>query len=171
MSISRKTYVLAASTAAAGLIMLPTFHRSKLRLVWNVSASIPIGLYRIEPGSTLRTGELAAMRPSAELARFMDRRHYVEAGAVLLKPVAATGGATICRHKLLVSIDGSRHAVALRADRFGRPLPSWSGCRRLRHDELFLLAGAKQDSFDGRYFGPVKRSAIVGRATPIWAGG
>jgi type IV secretory pathway protease TraF len=35
-------------------------------------------------------------------------------------------------------------------------------------DELFLLMEGVPGSFDGRYFGPVNRSAIIGRLVPLW---
>jgi type IV secretory pathway protease TraF len=98
----------------------------------------------------------------------MDKRHYVERGALLIKPVAARAGARVCRRGLVVAIDGRRVATALRADRLGRRLPTWSGCRTLTRGELFLIAPARPDSFDSRYFGRVPVSAIVGRAVPVW---
>jgi type IV secretory pathway protease TraF len=67
-----------------------------------------------------------------------------------------------------VTIDGRDVAAALRHDRFGRPLPSWSGCRRLGTEELFLIAPNSAASFDSRYFGPVTRAQVIGRALPVW---
>jgi type IV secretory pathway protease TraF len=98
----------------------------------------------------------------------MGIRRYVESGALLLKPIAATHGAKVCRHGLTVTIDGALAARALRKDRLGRALPGWSGCWLILSDEVFLIAPARRDSFDSRYFGAISRSAIVGRAQPLW---
>ncbi len=98
----------------------------------------------------------------------MAARRYVEAGALLLKPIAAGVGARVCRLKHVVTIDGVPAAVALKSDRLRRTLPRWSGCLVLRSDQLFLLATDRHDSFDSRYFGPVLRSDVVGRAVPVW---
>ena len=49
----------------------------------------------------------------------------------------------------------------------GRPLPAWRGCRTLRRGDIFLLNPSAPDSFDGRYFGALPASALLGRATPI----
>lgn len=159
---------LTCSAAALALLLLPVAHRPQLRLVWNVSASVPLGLYRIEPGKDPRVGDLVALRPSPDLGRFLAERHYVEVNALLIKPVAAVSGATVCRSGARVMVDGRPVASALPRDRFGRPLPTWSGCRRLAADQLFLIASYRRDSFDSRYFGVVDRQGIVGRARPLW---
>jgi conjugative transfer signal peptidase TraF len=137
-------------------------------LVWNASASVPVGLYRIAPASTVRPGMIAVARPAPHLARLMTTRGYLGSGALLLKPVAAAAGQTICRAGFTITIDGQPVATALRADRIGRPLPAWSGCRVLPPDTVFLLARDVAASFDGRYFGPVATARIVGRAMPVW---
>lgn len=85
-----------------------------------------------------------------------------------MKPLAAKAGATVCRLDMRVTIDGRYVATALPRDHFRRPLPHWSGCLRLSPDQLFLIAPATAASFDSRYFGPVDRRRIVGRALPLW---
>lgn len=160
--------LLAIGGGALALLLLPAVHHSRLRLIWNASASVPLGLYRVQPGVTPRIGDLVALRPSPALGRFMAERHYVEANVLLIKPVVASSGATVCREQTRVTVDAQTVAAALSRDRIGRPLPTWSGCRRLRAHQLFLIAPMRPDSFDSRYFGPVDRSDVVGRAIPLW---
>lgn len=160
--------VLAGAGAALAALVLPALHRPQLRLVWNASASVPLGLYGIELNATPRVGDLVAVRPSPALTRFMAERRYVEANALLVKPVAALAGTTFCRTKMRVTLDGRAVATALPRDRFDRPLPRWSGCRRLARNELVLIAPALGVSFDSRYFGPVDRAQVIGRAIPLW---
>src|SRR3546814_11601772 len=114
----------------------------------------------------MRVGDLALVRPTPALEAFMADRHYVERHVPLLKPVAAVAGATVCRAGLHVTIDGHAAVSALSRDRFGRPLPAWSGCRRLAAPELFLLAPANLASFDSRYFGQMTHDQLIGRAFP-----
>ena len=57
---------------------------------------------------------------------------------------------------------------ALDRDRSGRSLPIWRGCRIVADDEVFLMNWQSENSFDGRYFGPLPASTIVGRAIPLW---
>lgn len=147
-------------TLVAAILPLPKL------LLWNASASAPIGLYRINPFARPAVGDMVAVAPPPALARFMAERHYLPVGVPLLKHVAAHPGALICRRDAAVTIDGRTVAVARASDSHGRPLPVWRGCRVLRADELFLL-NAALDSLDGRYFGPVPASGLIGRATPI----
>lgn len=164
----RRRRLFVVTGVALCALLLPVVHAPHLRLVWNASASLPIGFYRIEPGADMRVGDLALVRPMPALEAFMAERHYVERHVPLLKPVAALAGATVCRMGLRVSIDGRAAVSALPHDRFGRPLPAWSGCRRLTANELFLIAPANPASFDSRYFGPVTRDQMIGRAFPVW---
>jgi conjugative transfer signal peptidase TraF len=85
-----------------------------------------------------------------------------------VKRIAATNGDVVCAVDRTIVIDGVAVATRLAADSSGRPLPFWRGCRRLRSGEFFLLMRHVPDSFDSRYFGAVKRSAIIGRLMPLW---
>lgn len=163
----RRAPLLLVGGAVAALL-LPALHAMPLRLVWNASASVPVGLYRIEPSANIGVGDLVLVRPSPALERLMAERRYVERGVPLLKPVAAVAGATVCRTGHSVIIDDLAAALALPNDQLGRPLPRWSGCRRLRSGEFFLIAPASAASFDSRYFGPVTRAQIIGRAKLVW---
>jgi conjugative transfer signal peptidase TraF len=85
-----------------------------------------------------------------------------------VKRVVALKGDRVCAVKRVVSIDGYVAAKQLKADREGRPLPEWNGCRTLGSGEVFLLMESVPDSFDSRYFGPVPISSIIGKLTPLW---
>lgn len=61
-----------------------------------------------------------------------------------------------------------RLGEALDRDRRGRPLPIWQGCRLVANGELFLMNWQVRDSLDGRYFGPLPATAVIGRATPLY---
>ena len=70
----------------------------------------------------------------------------------------------MCRNEGLITIDGMTMGIALTRDRHDRALPIWQGCRLIAQDEVFLMNPGEPASFDGRYFGPVPRTTIVGRA-------
>ena len=50
----------------------------------------------------------------------------------------------------------------------GRPLPKWQGCRVVGDGDLFLMNWQSDDSLDGRYFGFLPASSVIGRAMPVW---
>ena len=56
---------------------------------------------------------------------------------------------------------------ALDHDTRGRALPASQGCHVVADDEVFLMNWQSGDSFDGRYFGPLPASTIVGWADPL----
>lgn len=158
---------------AGGLSLLVASSISHQRpvLLWNASASVPVGLYRTQPPRGIRLGDLVIVRPPARLAMFLDRGGYLPAGVPLLKHVAALPGQRVCRAGSTVSIDGRSVARALKKDRRGRPLPVWSGCFVLDRRSMFLLNSNRPDSLDGRYFGALASSTVVARAIPIWTEG
>jgi conjugative transfer signal peptidase TraF len=166
----RRRYVvataIAASAFAVSFVAVAVVHPQP-RLVWNASASAPIGLYRIQPDRDPPIGALIAAMPPAELADWLARRGYLPAGLPLLKHVAAKAGQRICRHGAVVSIDARPVVIARVRDGRGRPLPVWRGCHTLQAGEVLLLNPAVPDSLDGRYFGPLPASAVIGRALPL----
>lgn len=138
------------------------------RFIWNASASVPIGFYAIHPAGTLHVTELVVVRPPAPLASFLDQRRYLPKGVPMLKRVLALPGQTVCRNGRTITVDGIAMGEALDGDRRGRPLPIWQGCRHIADGEVFLMNWQSDDSLDGRYFGPLPASTIVGRADPLW---
>lgn len=137
------------------------------RLLWNASASAPIGLYRIDTGARPVAGDLVAIEPPAALGDWFAQRGYLPRGVPLLKRVAGVPGQRICRSGVFVTIDGHGAARAVARDRLGRPLPIWLGCRIIRRGEFFLL-NAAPDSLDGRYFGAIPATGLIGVAQPLW---
>lgn len=161
-----RTAIFAASVVAATLATL-TVPVSRYA-VWNASASVPTGLYLIRGKASLHVGERVAILPPPELRRLLSERGYLPVGVPLLKSIAAVSGQRVCRFAHGITIDGELVGVARSFDRRGRPLPAWSGCRRIKSGELFVMNPAALDSFDGRYFGVLLMTDVIGRATPIW---
>ena len=168
--MTRRFYLRATALAAAAFVL--SFAAVALtdplpRVIWNASASAPLGLYRIRPDSDPPVGALVAVAPPERLGRWMAERGYLGRDVPLLKHVAARPGQIVCRIDAVVSVDGRPVVVALQHDGMGRPLPVWQGCRTLRAGELLMLNPDHADSMDGRYFGPLPASTVLGRAVPI----
>ena len=137
-------------------------------LIWNASASVPIGLYAIHTVSALRVGDLVVVKPPEPLASFLADRGYLPRGVPLVKHVAALPGQFVCRNGLTVSVDAVTVGEARERDSRGRPLPVWQGCRVIAVGEVFLMNARSANSLDGRYFGPLPAASIIGRAASLW---
>lgn len=165
--MSRRT-VIAMMLAGAGLILVPAISDHRPELIWNASASVPIGLYRVTEPTDIAVGDLVAVMPPERLSVFLEERDYLARGVPLLKRVLALPGATVCRNGSTIVAYDHAYGEALDRDRAGRPLPVWQGCRTLRDGEVFLMNWDAPDSMDGRYFGPLPSTTIVARVTPVW---
>lgn len=150
------------------LIAVPVWSRPDIRFIWNASASVPIGLYRMVPAPRIDVTDLAVVMPPDELAAFLDERSYLPRGLPLIKRVLALGGTEVCRRGNAIIAYGASYGQARDRDTRGRTLPAWQGCRTLRNGEAFFMNWESPDSFDSRYFGPLPLSTVVGRAIPIW---
>lgn len=155
-----------AAGLSTGLLIAMAWHPPRAVLIWNASASAPLGLYRIVPIDRAMPGDLVAITPPQALAAFLAERRYLPQGVPMLKHVAAADGAHLCRKGRRVTVDGKRVALARKSDSRGRPLPVWHGCLRVKPGELFLLNPAA-DSMDGRYFGVIPSAGLIGKAIPL----
>jgi conjugative transfer signal peptidase TraF len=163
---SAKT-AIATGIAALALLVSDLGGARPPLVIYNASASAPIGFYRVLPAPRLARGELILARPPQTVRSLAAERGYLPADVPLVKRVAALSGDTVCAAEGSVAINGTPAAVALAADGRGRPLPAWSGCRVLRADETFLLMAEVRDSFDSRYFGPVSTDSVIGKLVPL----
>ena len=159
-------WAVAASIVVCGASTSALFPPMPI-LIWNASASVPIGLYAVHPVGALQIDELLVVAPPQPLAAFLDERKYLPKGVPLLKHVAALPGQTVCRTGGTITVDGMAVGVALSRDHLNRTLPTWQGCRVIAASEVFLMNKRSAASLDGRYFGPLT-TRIIGRADPLW---
>ena len=167
-----------AGLSACGLAALAwaSFVHPLPRLTYNPSDSVAVGWYRVDPldhrtsspPHPLSVGSIVLVPLPAEAAALAAQRGYLPTRIPLLKRVGAVAPQEVCIADGKVHIDGVPSAAVLSADRWGRPLPSWQQCHRLRHGELFLLSVTNPASFDSRYFGPVSAASVIGVARPVW---
>lgn len=158
--------ILAIIAISATVLMSATLIELPKKLVYNGSSSSRIGFYWIDD-RPIGLGDFVLMHAPENVRELIETRQYLPPNVPLIKRVVGIGGDEICRHERNISVNGIGMGVAKSEDIFGRVLPVWQGCRTLTEEELFVL-NFHPDSFDGRYFGPVNRSLIIGRAT--WLG-
>ncbi len=137
-------------------------------LVWNGSASARPGLYGVAAPADVRAGETVVAWTAEPARRLAAERRYLPVNVPLVKRVRAAKGDDVCAVGESILINGRHAALRRRADRRGRPMPWWAGCRHLGEGEYFLLMD-HDDSFDGRYFGLTRENELVGRAVLLWA--
>lgn len=172
---------LAGWTNRAGLALLAlpltVLAAGPLGIRLNVSTSLPPGLYRVV-GAPIEVGRIVRFCPAdTPEAREARRRGYLSPGicegdySPLLKRVAAMAGDHVRFEVDGVYINGARYAHSTRhaADPLGRPLPVPGQKEVTLVGQAFLpLSDYTEASYDGRYFGPEDRGAILEVVAPLW---
>ncbi|MFT9222761.1 S26 family signal peptidase [Gluconobacter oxydans] len=162
----RRGWFFTTYFAVLGVGTSLAFHPAP-RWVWNETASVPVGLYRIQPTVPVRVGDIVALRLPEREATLLATRGYLPFGVPLLKPVAALAGQSVCRIGVHVTIDGKAAGDAKTVDHRGRKLPVWQGCQHLGPGQMFVMNAAVPTSLDGRYFGVLPMDTVIGRAVPV----
>lgn len=154
-----------ATLAIASTVLRP----ARPLLLWNASSSSPLGLYAVTSAGSVKVGDTVIAWAPPPARRLAAERHYLPANVPLVKRVAAARGDRVCAKRRTIFVNGRLAALRRARDASGRQMPWWSGCRRLRPGELFLLSRTAPDAFDGRYFGITRSSEIVGKARLLWS--
>lgn len=159
---------LLISAAAIAAIACPAFVEFPTTLIWNASPSAPLGLYRVRHVDHFAISDVVLVDPPAPLEKLIEERGYLPPDIQLLKRVVGLPGQIVCRLDRTITVDGVQIGAAMATDRLDRPMPAWHGCHAIAADEIFLMNRDVEDSLDGRYFGPIPISAIIGSAVPLW---
>jgi len=136
------------------------------KLAWGITPSLDKRLFLIDLGNlSIQRGDYVAFRTP-------DLRPYYPAGSLFCKRVVGVPGDTILRdgqNFLLCNGESGRCRwfEARRTDSQGRPAPQfWPQTERIP-EGCYFVVGTHPRSFDSRYWGYVRRKAIVGKAMPI----
>lgn len=159
---------LIMTIGAVAILAGPIVAKPSPIYIWNSSASVPVGLYRVRPASSRYVTELVAVQPPEPLATYLHLNGYLPTAIPMLKRVLALPRQSVCRSGSTITVDGIVMGKALERDSRGRPLPVWEGCDVVEDGKLFLMNWQAADSFDGRYFGMTPATAVVGRVRPVW---
>jgi conjugative transfer signal peptidase TraF len=136
------------------------------RVVWNLTPSVPVGLYLRRVGARVTVGSTVVLPVPARARSLVLERHYLPPGAVLLKRVVALPGDRVCLDGETYLVNGRALARVGRADSRGRSLPLYRFCGEVPRGRAFVATAAPL-SFDSRYFGPVDLSTLT-VVTPLW---
>ena len=165
----RARKVIAATAIGSCLVAFTALVKPTPCLVWNASASAPIGLYRVAAGTPAR-GDLVLARAPEFIADLAAHRGYLPRTVPLVKRVAALPREHVCAFNEAIITGGEIIARRFATDTLGRAMPWWNERRLLSADEFFLLNSEAPRSFDSRYFGPVRAKNVIGRLVPLWTG-
>ena len=155
--------------SGAVLILAVTPHSThRVELIYNPSVSAPRGWYALSKTTRFEVDDYALVTLPVPARRLADVRHYLPQTVPLLKQIAAVNPQFVCVRAGSMWVDGILVATALSRDGKGRPLDAWRGCRLLAANELLLVGRENPVSFDSRYFGPVRRDSVIGKAVPVW---
>ena len=160
-----RPFTLVFASLIIVLTLITLIWKPQERLIWNRTASAPLGLYWLNDGP-YAIGEWAIVSAKSDAGVWSASHGYTSQDWPLIKRVAGLSGDEICRHGADIVINGEGVASAMTADEKGRPLPVWDGCVLLTDDQVFLL-NAHPDSLDGRYFGPTNIGDLVGKARKV----
>lgn len=164
----RRLRVLLYTLAGLVLIASAAPRWRDVRVVYNVSDSVPRGWYRITELDEFDVGDIVLVALPQEAALLAGERGYLPVGVPLLKRIGAVSPQLVCIRRGFVEVEGAVVAAVRKRDAEERLLPYWPECRVLAQDEVFLLSATHSGSFDSRYFGPVDVGSVVGRAHPLW---
>lgn len=139
-------------------------------LLYNPSPSVPVGYY-VRSGERPGKGKLIAFHvPKLGLPYAEKHMPYVVRGSIIKKVVADAGDHVCTTADNRLAINGKVIAPIADRDSHGRPLPRWTGCRTLGAGEYFVFSDRIANSYDSRYYGPVKTEQIIGTFRPIYTG-
>jgi conjugative transfer signal peptidase TraF len=176
-----------AGRAVAVAVVLLLASISGLRLTYNTTPSLPVGIYRIAAlEGAPRRGDFVGFCLEGDMARLALDRGYVHrqalepyvyrvrcasGAAAIGKPVAGVPGDTVDLGRSGVRINGLAlpRGLAAGRDSRGRPMPRpRSGRRVLGPGEYWLQSTYSRWSLDSRYIGPVWRGQIVDVRVPVF---
>jgi conjugative transfer signal peptidase TraF len=176
MTPSISLRVLAKSDGVRRRLLAATFFLSVFVIVpaaiagsfftWNLSPSMPRGLYLLERGKAPERGSAVILPVPDSVHAIVLARGYLPGRASLLKVVVALPGDVACVRVDSLVINGRIHGPVLPHDSVGRPLLPARFCGELSPGTAFVGTPAPF-SFDSRYFGAVPLSTLT-VVRPLW---
>lgn len=135
------------------LIILPVFGFFEQIYFLNFTKSMPIGIYKKLNIKHLKNNDIVVFS-------------YQDKNVKLLKHIVAGSGDELCYDGIDTIWRDTKIIAKLNMQKFKSSYLENSYCFTIKDDELFVL-GEHPDSFDSRYFGPIKSSQIIATVKPI----
>lgn len=139
-------------------------------LLINETPSEPLGVYRLveHRESEFRRGMYVVFPVPKELHALVYGRHWIKNGIPFLKDLLGLAGDHVCVLRDRLEINGRYIGPVFERDSQGQPLPKHVGCFDVQTGTFFAASQTFEKSFDGRYFGALPLSQLLGEARPVW---
>ena len=136
-------------------------------LVYNHTASLPIGWYLILPYREYQVNDIVVFRPTEEIEELAVQRGWKQPGEPMLKQIGALENMTwqIADNGQFY-IGSAYWGQVAEQDSNGRPLPKLCGTYTVPHGN-FLPVVKNPGSFDGRYYGTMPLNNILYSVVPL----
>lgn len=168
--ISRRGWIALACGGAIAIVSgAHVINRAGRIVMWNASPSEPEGLY-LRTSDAPAVGRFAAFFAPSAAFPYADRHLSYLHHTPIIKVLAAGAGSHVCTTSGRLEIDGQPRAPVIEKDPLGFPLPHWNGCRTLESGEWFAYSNRVPNSFDSRYYGPIKTDQVIAIYRPLWVG-
>ena len=140
------------------------------KLLINETPSEPVGFYRLvaHTEDQYRRGMFVVFAVPKDLRALVYGRHWMKNGIPFLKELAGLAGDHVCVGGHRLEINGRYIGPVFEHDSQGEPLPQHPGCFEVPAGTFFAASRALDKSFDGRYFGALPLSQLLGEARPVW---
>ncbi len=169
-----RVHVVGRLAIIATVTVLATFQSFGLfGLRLNTSPSLPIGIYVVTSGNSSSLVEFCPAEPLATVSierGYRDRGSCPDGAAPLLKPVVAITGDSVEFSAAGIAVNGKQlpNTAPLAVDTKGRPLPHWPfGHYLVSRGTVWVASSHLPQSFDSRYFGPVRKTLIREYLRPL----
>ena len=142
----------------------------------NTTPSIPLGVYRLTDEPLIKGAYVLFCPPPVAVFVMAKERGYVGAGfcpggyGQLMKRLVAAKNDRVTITAEGVAVNGQRLPLSklIKVDGGGRPLPHYAKSWVLGSTEVLVMSDSNSGSFDGRYYGSIQRSQIVGVIRPVF---
>lgn len=135
-------------------------------IFFNVTASIPLGIYVRIPATTFRDGDIVVYDPPEDMKQLAVDNGWLKSNRFFFIKKIATSG-TVYHVGERFSINGMDTGPVFQKTPSGIELPNHKGIH-IVPEGYFLPYGTNQYSFDGRYEGVVPMGSIIARVVPVW---
>lgn len=135
---------------------------------FNYTQSYPTGIWAFEDSPPALMDLALVCPPDNHSTQEAKKRNYIIGGKCpgdfreMIKRIYAGPGSVVVVTESEVLINGAKTADIQKEDSRGRPMRPFIGIHVLGHDEFWVMSEEPQ-SFDSRYFGPIKPANIAGK--------